>query len=228
MGVGCQVPGAGVSAFQCRNERKFNAETGKWYNARKSYQERCSVKVLAISGSRDPEGQTAAAVGAVLKGARSAGCEVEVIYLPSMTIERCRQCDADGWGLCRREGRCVIEDDLARVVDKIEGADAVIFATPVYFSDLSESLRAFLDRLRRISLNEKASYGLEGKPVVGICVAGGGGGGAPACAANLDRILSIIRFDVVDMALARRQNLEAKLPGLRLMGKWLASAGSSG
>jgi hypothetical protein len=54
------------------------------------------------------------------------------------------------------------------------------------------------------------------------------GGGAPACAANLDRILSVIRFDVVDMALARRQNLEAKLPGLRLMGKWLASAGSSG
>ena len=49
-----------------------------------------------------------------------------------------------------------------------------------------------------------------------------------ATAANLDRILSIMRFDVIAMELARRQNLAAKLTGLRLMGKWLASGGSGG
>jgi len=186
------------------------------------------MKILAILGSRNPDGQTAKAVKALLAGAEEEGAQAEQVYLPKMDLEHCEQAGNDGWGLCIKEGKCSLKDDFALLVDKIRGADAVVFATPVYFSDLSESLRAFLDRLRRISLNEKASYGLEGKPVVGICVAGGGGGGAPACAANLDRILSIIRFDVVDMALARRQNLEAKLAGLRLMGKWLASAGSSG
>jgi len=180
------------------------------------------MKILAISGSRNPDGQTAKAISAVLSGA---GCESEVIYLPSIDIERCRQCDADGWGRCRREGSCVIEDDFVTVVDRMMDADILIFATPVYFSDLSESMRAFLDRLRRVSFNEKASYGLEGKPVVGICVAGGGGGGAPACGAALDRILGIIRFDVVDMILARRQNLEMKIPLLKAVGRWLASGG---
>ena len=71
-----------------------------------------------------------------------------------MTIERCRQCDDDGWGLCRREGRCIIEDDFAGLVDKIARADAVVFSTPVYFSDLSESMKAFLDRLRRTCIQE--------------------------------------------------------------------------
>ncbi len=183
------------------------------------------MRIFAISGSRNPDGQTAKAVSALLDGAKSAGCETEVVYLPSMKVERCRQCDADGWGKCRREGACIIEDDLSSIVEKMSGADVLVIATPVYFSDLSESMRAFLDRLRRVSFNEKASYDLEGKPVVGICVAGGGGGGSPACGAALDRILNIIRFNVVDMELVRRQNLDMKIQNLKTVGRWLASAG---
>ena len=41
------------------------------------------------------------------------------------------------------------DDDFDAVVAPIRGADNVLFATPVYFYDLSESLREFLDRLRR-------------------------------------------------------------------------------
>ena len=70
-----------------------------------------------------------------------------VSTLPEMAIERCRQCDADGWGVCRARGSCVIEDDFAGLVERMREADAIVFATPVYFSDLSESLRAILDRL---------------------------------------------------------------------------------
>ena len=185
------------------------------------------MKAIILLGSRNPEGRTAKAANALLEGVKDEGGQGEVVFLPPMKIERCRQCDEDGWGNCRREGRCVIEDDLASLVDKIRDADAAIFATPVYFSDLSESMRAFLDRMRRVTRHESGQDRISGKPAVGICVAGGGGGGAPACTVSLEKVLSTCGFDVVDMIPARRQNLDLKLTVLRATGKWLATCVSS-
>ena len=178
--------------------------------------------VLTILGSRNPAGQTARAAKALVEGLTGAGQSVEEVYLPPLTIERCRQCDDNGWGICRTEGRCVIEDEFPAIVEKIRSADAVVLATPVYFSDLSESLRAFLDRLRRTCVNETGRAGIAGKPAAGVCVAGGGGGGAPQCAVSLNQVLATCKFDVLDMIPIRRQNLAQKLPLLRSTGQWLA------
>jgi multimeric flavodoxin WrbA len=180
------------------------------------------MKVLCLLGSRNPEGQTASAAKAFLGGATAKGHESELVILPELSIERCRQCDDDGWGLCRREGKCIIEDDIVMLIDKIKAADAVVFATPVYFSDLSESMRAFLDRLRRVVRHISDKTGFQGKPVTGICVAGGGGGGAPNCAVSLKAVLQNCGFNVVDMEPLRRQNLEMKLRTLPIAGAWLA------
>lgn len=185
------------------------------------------MKVLLISGSRNSKGQTARAAGAVLEGYAGAGGEAVRIFLPTMNVERCRQCNDSGWGTCRSEGHCCIEDDMDDIVDKIRGADALIFATPVYFSDLSESMRAFTDRLRRCAMHLAGKTGIKGKPAVGICVAGGGGGGAPNCCVSLERVVSRCGLDVVDMIPVRRQNLEAKLARLALVGRWLATGPSS-
>ena len=181
------------------------------------------MKLLAIVGSRNPKGQTACAVAALLEGAESQGAQTEQVFLPQLGIERCRQCDENGWGICAKEGRCVIEDDFAGLVDRITDADALVFATPVYFSDLSESLRAFLDRLRRVCMHESGSVGIRGKAAAGVCVAGGGGGGAPICTVSLEKVLGNCGFDVADMVPARRQNLDMKLDVLRVVGRWLAT-----
>jgi len=183
------------------------------------------MKVALLSGSRNPQGQTASAANALLRGVVSRGGTVESFYLPQMTIERCRQCEDNGWGTCRSEGRCTIEDDFAAVVARIRVADAIVLATPVYFGDLSESLRAFLDRLRRISMHEEGRSGLTDKPAIGICVAGGGGGGAPNCCLSLEKVLHTIGFDLLDVVPVRRQNLEMKLPLLEQTGAWLAGLG---
>jgi multimeric flavodoxin WrbA len=179
------------------------------------------MKLIAILGSRNASGQTARARDALLEGASAAGA-AERIFLPKLRIERCRQCDDNGWGLCRSEGRCVIEDDFTSVVEKLRGAERAVFANPVYFGDLSESLRAFLDRLRRIGRHESGKTGIVGKPAVGICVAGGGGGGAPACTVSLEKVLATCGFDVVDMVPARRQNLGMKCDILKHVGRWFA------
>ena len=185
------------------------------------------MKVLAILGSRNPKGQTARTADALLEGVKSLGGDAEMLFLPEVRIERCRQCDDDGWGECRAEGSCVIEDDFARLVAAIRAADVVAFATPVYYGDLSESLRAFLDRLRRICTHEAGEHGIVGTPAVGVCVAGGGGGGGPRCAVSLEGVLHTIGLDVVDLVPARRQNLDLKLDVLRVTGRWLAEAADS-
>ena len=164
----------------------------------------------------------------MLRGLVKAGCSAEKVFLPTLKLEHCRQCEDNGWGLCRKEGRCVIGDDLNSIVDRLRAADVVVFATPVYYAELSESLRAFTDRLRRICTHEAGRVSIRGKPTVGVCVAGGGGGGAPTCCISLERVMATCGLDVVDVIPVRRQNLSAKLQALELTGQWLASKPGSG
>lgn len=189
------------------------------------------MNIIGIIGSKDPRGRTARAARALLRGAGRADASWEMIFLSNLDMRRCRQCEMDGWGRCRRDGHCIMEEDDAfkEVTDKLRHADAALFATPVYFSDLSECMRAYLDRLRRVCANEAAREdGLAGKPVIGLCVAGGGGGGASRCTVALEQVLLDCGLDVVDMVPARRQNLEAKLPLLGGMGQYLVSAAPAG
>jgi multimeric flavodoxin WrbA len=174
------------------------------------------------------------------EGFSRGGGTTECHFLVDLKLERCRQCEADGWGICRRDGVCIIEDDFASVVEKIKTADLVVFANPVYFADLSESMRSFLDRLRRIRFRRVASTaqgaippagtpgtpgvpGVQGQPAVGLCLSGGGGGGAPTAAVNLERILQTCGFNLVDIILIRRQNLDLKLKVLQMTGEWLSN-----
>ena len=185
------------------------------------------MKLVVINGSRSPEGQTATATASLIAGAQAAGSETEQFFLPTMNIERCRQCDDSGWGLCRREGRCVIEDDLDSLLCRIREADVVVFATPVYFGELSESLRAFMDRMRRVVAHGGGQGQVRGKPAVGVCVAGGSGGGATRCAFSLEIAMMTTGFAIVDMVPAKRQNLAEKREALHTIGEWLATKPSS-
>ncbi len=185
------------------------------------------MKILILSGSRNPEGRTAQAINAIRKGVEKAGGNTEIFFLPEMNLEHCRQCESDGWGVCRREGYCIIEDDFSMLVDKIKGSGVVVFATPVYFRDLSESMRGFLDRLRRISAF-RSDPPTKGISAVGLSMAGGGGGGAVSACLNMEAILQTCQLDVVDMIPIRRQNFEVKLPMLELTGEWLATKPVSG
>jgi multimeric flavodoxin WrbA len=184
------------------------------------------MRVLALSGSRNPQGQTARAINTILNGVSKAGGDSECIFLPLQNLERCRQCDSDGWGPCRDEHYCVIEDDFPTIAEKVESADVLVIATPVYFGDLSESMRGFLDRYRRTHFVLGSTA--ERTPAIGLCYAGGSGNGTISCCTYLERILQMCGLDVVDMIPARRQNLEVKLPMLEMVGQWLATKPTSG
>ena len=181
-------------------------------------------KILIISGSRDPEGYTARAMSAFSEGAALNEGQTESVFLPTLKLERCRQCENSGWGKCIEEGECVIEDDFASTVNKVRSADSLVIANPVYYGDLSESLKTFLDRLRRIGRHDNGKKGVAGKKTAGICVSGGGGGGSYNCTTIMEQTFGHIGLDTVDLIPSRRQNFEMKLMVFKIAGEWFAKA----
>jgi multimeric flavodoxin WrbA len=103
------------------------------------------MKIVAINGSHTGKaGNTDIMVTAFLKGAQSAGAETVNILLAEMEIKYCRACKAC-WFQC--PGQCVLKDDMAAILSLMNGADVWLWATPLYFDNISSMLKTFIDRL---------------------------------------------------------------------------------
>ncbi|WP_093796262.1 flavodoxin family protein [Sporomusa acidovorans] len=103
------------------------------------------MKIAVINGShRGKKGNTNIMVTAFLKGAAEAGAEVVTIFLSEKKIDYCKACKACWF---QNPGKCVIEDDMADIVDLIKDADIRVFATPLYFDNISSLLKVFMDRM---------------------------------------------------------------------------------
>jgi multimeric flavodoxin WrbA len=176
------------------------------------------MRILALSGSRNPQGQTARAINTILAGVSKGGGDSESIFLPLQNLERCRQCNPDGWGPCRDEHYCVIEDDFPSIAEKVESADVLVIATPVYFGDVSEVTKVFFDRLRRCERHTESSR-LKGTAVLSIAAAGGGGGGGPTALVSLERYYAVLGWPVFDGMIATRRSREYMLVAARAAGE---------
>lgn len=181
------------------------------------------MNVLILMGSSRDDGRTSQAVAALTEGLEAGGANVETVNLLGADISLCNQLGPDGFGECLTRGECKIHDGFAPLVARLRATDLAVFATPVYWGEISEITRAFIDRLRRICLNEKGKEGIKGKPTFALCVAGGGGGGSFHSADLLNRVLGHCDMDVIDVVPARKQNFDLKLDVLKLTGRWLAS-----
>ena len=100
-----------------------------------------SKKVLVISSSLRPNSNSNALADAFAEGAASAGNEVEKISLRGKNIGFCRGCLA-----CQKLGHCVINDDAPEITEKMLHADVLVFATPIYYYEMSGQLKTLLDR----------------------------------------------------------------------------------
>jgi multimeric flavodoxin WrbA len=100
------------------------------------------MKILALSASPHANGNSARLVDELLSGAREAGAQTERLDLNRLHIRGCQ-----GDYACKRHGRCGVKDDMQTVYDKIDDADAVVFASPVYMGTINAQLKTTLDRL---------------------------------------------------------------------------------
>jgi len=180
------------------------------------------MKIIAVQSSPNEDGLTCLLARAVLEGAESEGAETELIHLNRLNIESCKAHNR-GWGTCRSEGECMIKDDFQNLREKINQADALVFSTPVYFGDLSESAKRFFDRWRRCETHNREASPLRGKLAIGIAAAGGSGGGAVNALRNLETYLRWLQFIIFDLVPVTRISKDHKLDMLRAAGKRLAS-----
>jgi precorrin-8X/cobalt-precorrin-8 methylmutase len=179
-------------------------------------------KVLGIQASPNENGHTSKLTQVVLNGAEAAGAEVELVHLNRLNISACKVCD-QGWGICKTEGNCVIQDDdFQSLRDKMYSADAIVFNTPVYFGSISETARCFLDRLRRCEVGNRENSLLNGKPAIGMASAKAGGDVKALC--ELEGYLRFFKLKICDLIPASMRNSEYKLEMLKAAGSILAGA----
>ena len=101
-----------------------------------------SKRVLIISTSLRQDSNSGLLAQQFAQGARQAGHEVEFISLAGKDIRFCKGCLA-----CQTSGRCVIHDDADAIVqEKILHADVLVFATPIYYYEMSGQMKTLIDR----------------------------------------------------------------------------------
>ena len=74
-------------------------------------------------------------------GARTSGNDVEVVSLKDKTIGFCKGCLA-----CQKLGYCVIKDDANEITEKMLGAEVIVWATPIYYYEISGQMKTMIDR----------------------------------------------------------------------------------
>ena len=97
--------------------------------------------ILIIKGGGRPNGNTTQLIDSFTKGAEEIGHTVEIISLIKNEVKGCLGCN-----VCRYGKPCVQRDSFNELVPKIESADCLVFASPLYFWTVSARIKAFIER----------------------------------------------------------------------------------
>ena len=154
--------------------------------------------IIAIYGSPRKKGNTATLLKEAVAGARQAGVQVEEIFLRDLKMSPCLEI----YG-CKKDGKCVIQDDFGDVRDRILKAKGLMLASPVFFYTVSAHTKILMDRCQSLWVKK---HWVDGLPLTsrnhkrkGLFISVGATRGKKL----FDGILLTIRyfFDVLDMRL---------------------------
>ena len=157
------------------------------------------MKVLILNGSPRVGGNTTVAVEEMERIFREEGVEVETVQVGARDIRGCIAC-----GRCAETGRCVFDDIVNELAPKLEAADGLVVASPVYYASANATLVACLTRLFYSSHFDKSMK--VGASVV--CARRGG------CSATFDELNKF--FTIAGMPVASSQywnSIHGRAPG---------------
>jgi multimeric flavodoxin WrbA len=101
------------------------------------------MKVLTILGSPKKKGNTAAVLG-MFEEIIAKDHEIDRVNMSDCNVQGCLGCYA-----CQEtsdEPGCIQQDDAGSILERIIGADAVVYATPLFDWSFSAQIKALLDR----------------------------------------------------------------------------------
>lgn len=99
-------------------------------------------KLLAISGSPRKEGHANKMLNLAVQSAEKAGWQCHYIWLYDQNVQWCKGCMK-----CKKDGICIIADDLAEIRELLIRCDTVILSAPTYFANVPAIVKNLFDRL---------------------------------------------------------------------------------
>lgn len=98
------------------------------------------MKITILNGSPRHNGNTQIMADTFSETARENGHTVNILNIANMNIRGCLGCK-----YCYSHGgKCVQDDDMENVLAELSDTDMVVFASPVYWFDMTHSLRPLL------------------------------------------------------------------------------------
>lgn len=95
-----------------------------------------------INGSTRENGNTDAILQAFLKGVADSGLNAREAVLRELDIRNCIGCCK-----CKDEKKCNFQDDMTELRDMIIKSDVLVFASPIYWCEVTGLMKTFIDRL---------------------------------------------------------------------------------
>ena len=121
------------------------------------------MKVLLINGSPRKNGNTFLALSEAAKTLQQQGIETEIVQIGVKPVRGCIAC---GQCMAKQLNRCVFDDDICnRISEKMDGADALIVGSPVYYGQPYGSVLSLIQRMF-FSAGSK----VVNKPAAAVCV----------------------------------------------------------
>jgi len=101
------------------------------------------MNIVVISGSPRKGGNTEIMAETFAKGAVESGHEVIIKKLSTLKVGPCIDCK-----YCFTSGGvCTQKDDMSEILEVVDKADMLVFASPIYWFDISGQLKCVLDRM---------------------------------------------------------------------------------
>lgn len=101
------------------------------------------MKVIAINGSPKAEGNTYHGLKIVCESLENEGISTEIIHVGNKNIRGCIGC---GGCSVNKNEKCVIDDEVNDIIQKLKNADGIIIGSPVYYASMAGTMKCFLDR----------------------------------------------------------------------------------
>ena len=178
------------------------------------------MKILGIVGSpRRDKGLTHETVSQVLAGAREAGAETQLLFLADGKPEYCIHCGHD----CFKEGNCIQESAATERSQAIAAADGLVIGAPVYCWQPNALTACLFDKFRAPWQSWRTETTNNGRPALGIAVAGGSGTGVFPALQSIYSWLCIWRYRPLEPLPVTRFNRASALEQALAAGKHMAA-----
>ncbi len=97
--------------------------------------------ILYIISSPRKGGNSDLLADQFIKGAEESGNTVDKLYLVDKNMGYCRGCMG-----CVKNGECIIDDDVSKILDRMIASDVIVLSTPVYFFSMNSIMKTLIDR----------------------------------------------------------------------------------